>query len=77
MNEWLETVPANKIMAFGGDFLNAEGTYGHLMLAKQIISNVLVEKVKSGYFSEEEAFKIAQMILCKNAISILNLKQNQ
>ena len=73
LHEWLETVPANKIMAFGGDFLNVEGIYGHLQFAKQIVSNVLISKVKDGYFSESEAIKIAQKIFHDNAIEILRL----
>jgi uncharacterized protein len=75
LHEWLETVPANKIMAFGGDFHNVEGTYGHLLFAKQIVSNVLCEKVKDGYFTEDEAIKIADMIFCHNAISVLKLNK--
>lgn len=75
LHEWLETVPANKIMAFGGDFHNVEGVYGHLLFAKQIISKVLIGKVKDGYFSESEALRIAQMILHDNAIEILKLHQ--
>jgi uncharacterized protein len=74
LNEWLETVPANKIMAFGGDYFNIEGVYSHLMFAKQVISNVLIDKVKDGYFTEDEALKTARMILHDNAIQILNLK---
>jgi uncharacterized protein len=74
LHEWLETVPANKIMAFGGDYHNVENIYGHLLFAKQIISRVLIEKVKDGYLSESEAIKIARMILHDNAIEILNLK---
>lgn len=74
LNEWLETVPANKIMAFGGDYFNVEGVYSHLMLAKQVISNVLVRKVKDGYFTEDEAIKIARMILHDNAINIFKIK---
>ena len=74
LNEWLETVPANKIMAFGGDFYNVEGTFGHLVMAKQVISNVLTAKVRDGYFTEAEALKVAQMILHDNAVRILNLK---
>jgi len=73
LHEWLETVPANKIMAFGGDFLNVEGVYGHLLFAREIVAKVLIDKVKDGYFSEDEALKIAQMILHDNAIRILNL----
>lgn len=71
LHEWLETVPANKIMGFGGDYHNAENVYGHLLFAKQVIGNVLVEKVRDGYFSEEEAMETATMILHDNAIAVL------
>lgn len=74
LHEWLETIPANKIMAFGGDYFNIEGVYSSLMFAKQIISNVLIAKVKDGYFTEDEAIKIARMILHDNAINIFKIK---
>ena len=73
LHEWLEMVPVSKIMAFGGDYLNVENTYGHLLFAKQIISRVLVDKVKTGYFSESEAKDIALMILHDNAIRIYGI----
>jgi len=76
LHEWLETVPASKIMAFGGDFRNVENIYGHLLFAKQVVTKVLTEKVSDGYFTEEEAIKIAQMILHDNAIRILKLNKN-
>ena len=75
LHEWLETVPANKIMAFGGDFRNVENIYGHLLFAKQVVTKVLTEKVRDGYFNESEAIKIAQMILHDNAIRILKLEK--
>lgn len=75
LHEWLETVPASKIMGFGGDYLNVENVYGHLLLGKQVISNVLVEKVRDGYFSEQEAKNIAQMILHDNAVRIFKLSR--
>lgn len=74
LHEWLETVPASKIMAFGGDFLYVENVYSHLLFAKQIVSNVLIDKVKDGYLTEIEAHKIAQMLFHDNAIRILHLK---
>ena len=73
LHEWLETVPASKIMGFGGDYLNVEHTYAHLLLAKQVVTNVLIDKVKDGYLSESEAKEIAQMILHDNAVDILKL----
>ena len=74
LHEWLETVPANKIMGFGGDYHNVENVYGHLLFAKEILGNVLIEKVESGYFSEKEALKIASMILHDNAVNLFQLK---
>jgi predicted TIM-barrel fold metal-dependent hydrolase len=73
LHEWLETVPANKIMAFGGDYHNIENVYGHLLFAKEIVANVLIEKVKDGYFSEEEAIKFADMMLHDNAVNLFKL----
>lgn len=75
LHEWLETVPANKIMGFGGDYHNVENVYGHLLFAKEVIGNVLTEKVKSRYFSEEEAKKIASMLLYENAVNFFKLNE--
>jgi len=36
-------------------------------MAKQLVVNVLIEKVTSGYLSEIEAIEIADMLLYKNA----------
>jgi len=74
LNEWIEAVPASKIMAFGGDQRCVENTYGNLVIARQVISNVLTEKVRSGYFSEREALSVARMILHDNAVKFYNLK---
>lgn len=74
LHEWLETVPANKIMAFGGDYHNVENVYGHLLFAKEIAGNVLTEKVRNRYFSEDEAIKIAKMMLHDNAVNLFQLK---
>ncbi len=72
--EWIEAVPASKIMAFGGDQRCVENTYGNLVVAKQVISDVLTEKVRSGYLSEKEALTVAKMILYDNPAGFYNLK---
>jgi predicted TIM-barrel fold metal-dependent hydrolase len=74
LNEWLESVPASKIMAFGGDQRCVENTYGQLMIAKQIITEVLTEKVKEGYLTETEAMTVARMILHDNGMRFYNIK---
>lgn len=74
LNEWIETVPVNKIMAFGGDCMAVENVYGELMAARKTISKVLSDKVIQGYITEQEARKIARMILHDNAAHFYNLR---
>jgi len=74
LGEWLQSVPAGKIMAFGGDQRMVELTYGNLVVAKEVIADVLIEKVKDGYFTETEAKNIANMILYQNAMDFYKIK---
>lgn len=74
LNEWLEAVPASKIMAFGGDQRCVENTYGNLVIAREVIADVLAEKIRKGHISENEAQTIAGMILYDNAVSFYNLR---
>jgi uncharacterized protein len=74
LSEWLETVPASKIIGFGGDQRNIENTYGQLIIARKIISEVLTEKISNGQLSESEAETVARMILHENAMKFYNLK---
>jgi hypothetical protein len=74
LHEWLETVPANKIMAFGGDYGMVECIYGHAVMARRIVASVLIEKVADGYFSEKEAIRISKRLLRENALEVFKLK---
>lgn len=73
LHEWLETIPVNKIMGFGGDYRVAEMVYGELTIAREIITNVLVSKVGDGYFTEKEAMQVARMILRDNALEFYKI----
>lgn len=74
LHEWIETVPSNKIMAFGGDYHNVESTFAHSLIARGIVSKVLIEKVESGYLTEAEALEIAKRILHDNAIDLFKIE---
>jgi hypothetical protein len=63
LSEWLDTVPSNKIMGFGGDYRFIEGVYGHMALARENITRVLAEKVKEDGYTEEQAAQLARKIL--------------
>lgn len=74
LHEAIETVPANKIFAFGGDFIIPEGAYGHSVLARRVVSQVLAEKVEHGALSEDEALRLARRMLRENPAEIYRLK---
>jgi len=73
LHEWIETVPGNKIMAFGGDGICAEYSYAHSRMAREAVARVLTEKVEDGYFEEEEALTLARKMLRDNPADLLGL----
>ena len=66
LNEWLDEVPVNKIMGFGGDYLCVEGSYGHSVMARENVAKVLARKVDDGVYDIDEAKKYATWILRDN-----------
>ncbi len=66
LDEWLDEVPVNKIMGFGGDFLCVEGSYGHSVMARDNVAKVLAGKVDDGIYGMDEAKKYADWILRDN-----------
>ena len=75
LSEWLEIVPSNKIFAWGGDQMVIEHSYASLLLAKDLIADVIVDKVNSGYFNKNLGISVMKKILGQNAIN-LSLVEN-
>ena len=73
LSEWLEIVPSNKIFAWGGDQMLIEHSYASLLLAKDLIADVLVDKINSGYFNQKVALSVMKKILGQNAINLFKL----
>ena len=73
LSEWIETLPSNKIFAFGGDYLFVEGAYAHAKIARDNIARVLTEKIEEGYFSSTDAVDFANKILRENPLEIYQL----
>jgi predicted TIM-barrel fold metal-dependent hydrolase len=71
--EFLDTVPYNKISAFGGDYKFVDGVYGHQKIARQNVSKALAAKVNEGVFDIDEAKVIAKMLFFDNPSRILGL----
>lgn len=74
LHELIETVPGNKILAFGGDSVTVEMAYGHLRMARDVISKVLCEKVEDGYMSEEEAVNLGCRMLRDNPADLYGIE---
>ncbi|MGO9643733.1 MAG: amidohydrolase family protein [Candidatus Bathyarchaeia archaeon] len=70
--DWLDAVPASKIIGFGGDqdWTFVEGAYSNAKIARNNISRVLRSKVDEGTFSEKEAIRLAQMLFRDNVLHL-------
>jgi len=77
LDDMLETVPLSKIHGFGGDFHCVEGTYGHSVIARREIAQVLAEKVEAGRFSEEFAVRAAQRMLRENVLENFKIEEKR
>ena len=71
--EYFDTVPLNKISAFGGDYLFVDGVYGHLKLAQQDVAKALTKKIEESLFDMDKARKVAAMLFYHNPKNIFRL----
>lgn len=72
--EWFDTVPLNKISAFGGDYSLIDGVYGHQLMAKENVSRALALSVENGTFDINEAKHTGKMMFFDNPMRIFRLK---
>jgi len=72
LSQWIDLIPANKLL-WGGDCGRVETAYGALLFAKEIVAEVLAEKVYKGYFDIKLGFYLANRIFNENAASIFNI----
>lgn len=66
----LDMVPANKIIAYFSDAYHAEWCYPKLKLVKQILGEVLLERVQQGLLTEPIALSLVGPLLHENAARI-------
>ena len=74
LNEWIDLVPANKIIGFGGDYNSGpEKVYGALELAYENIARALAERLNQGLLTESDAIEICRAWLYENPKKIYSL----
>jgi hypothetical protein len=72
LSQWLDNVPWFKI-TWGGDTGRVEELYGASLIIRQLISEVLAEKVEQGWHIKD-AIEVGRRILRENALKLYNLK---
>jgi predicted TIM-barrel fold metal-dependent hydrolase len=73
LKKYLVTAPANKVFAFGGDYIPVEPVLGHAMIARRGIALALSELVEEGWMTLDNALEKTDMIMHDNARQIFNL----
>lgn len=63
LKAWMDLLPANKILGFGGDYLVVEKVYGHLQIARENLCRALAEKVcEQGLSADRAHFWLHRML---------------
>ena len=73
LTSWIETVPMNKIFAWGGDHNLLEHSYASLAMARELVVDVLADLVNRGYFDVDLALVVGRRILCDNGVEFWRL----
>ena len=74
LNEIIDLVPVNKIIAFGGDYrVCVQKVYGHLVMAREVIAQILADRIEDGDFDKEYAMYLAKLWFYENPCRIYNL----
>jgi len=76
LDEWIDLIPAHRIMGFGSDVAWPEEMIGHVSMARLCIADVLAKKVTMDLLTEERAVRLIQQLLRENAISLYGLESN-
>ena len=76
LDELIDLVPVNKIIAFGGDYrCCVHKAYGHLVMARETVAAALARRVDDGDFDRAEAMRLARMWFHDNPTRIYRLPE--
>ena len=71
--QMIDFLPRNKVMGFGGDFINIERVYGHRIMMNETVSKALAAKVEDGSITLEKAKIWARAMLVENPKAFYNV----
>ena len=75
VDEAIDLIPANKVLAFGGDVgaHSVEMVYGHLVMARQDVAGPLARRVAAGRMTEDQALALARRWFVQNPVELYGL----
>ena len=73
LSEWIDLVPGHRLLGFGSDVGWPEMIWGHLVMARSCLADVLAQKVERDFLSEEAALSLVRMMLRENAMELYGL----
>ncbi len=74
IDELIDLVPVNKIIAFGGDYgVCVQKAYGHLVMAREVIAQSFADRIEAGDFDRDYALELAKMWFVDNPSRIYRL----
>lgn len=76
LSEWIDLVPGDRILGFGSDVGWPEFIYGHLVMGRSCIADVLAQKVERDFLSKEVALDLVQKMFRDNAIKLYGLPED-
>jgi len=75
LDEAIDLVPMNKLLAFGGDYnMPVEKVYGHLVMAREDVARVLARRVDGGQMTAAQALGLARKWFVDNPMSLYRLR---
>jgi len=74
LDEWIDLIPAHRILGFGSDVFVPELVVGHASMARLCLADVLAKKVAVDLLTEERAMLLIRQLLRENAIELYDLK---
>jgi hypothetical protein len=70
LSEWIDLVPAERLLGFGSDVVWPEFIWGHLVMARSCIADVLAQKTERDFLSEAAALDLVSMLLRDNGLRL-------
>ena len=73
LSEWIDLVPMERLIGFGSDVYFPEMVYGHLVMARACLADVLAEKVERDFLSKSAALDLVRWLLRDAPVALYRL----